>query len=268
MSNVKSEASESIFAIPDQSSSISIVKSEFVTSPQPPPAAFTCEYCGKEFNLKQYLISHVVEIHGDTCMPVKPVKREPYSARPVPSESTSGMICGESNSSAIDADILHSESGISDPKRLQCTVNDETRQNSIILYCDAERNLMNRHVDIGVKQFSCDVCQKGFSLKRNLKQHLSIHTGMKQHCCDICQKSFHRKAHLKRHVLIHSGAKPFSCEICQRSFRQKGLLNQHIFIQSGLKPHSCEICQNTFSRKGDLKRLRMIHSGTKQFSCE
>eukprot|EP01083_Nonionella_stella_P123268 371388_1 len=174
MSNVKSEASESMSVIPHQSSSTSTIKSEFVAPPPPPPAAFTCEYCGKEFNLKQYLICHVVEIHGDTCMSVKP---EPHSARPVASEPTSGMCCGESNSSAIDADILHSESGISDPKRLQCTVNDETRQNSIILYCDAERNLMNRHVDIGVKQFSCDVCQKGFSLKRNLKRHLTIHRG-------------------------------------------------------------------------------------------
>eukprot|EP01083_Nonionella_stella_P022226 61490_1 len=99
MSNVKPEASESMSLIPDQSSSTSIIKSEFIAPPQPPPAAFRCEYCGKEFNLKQYLIRHVVEIHGDTCMSVK---HEPYSARPVASESTGGVFCGESNSSAID----------------------------------------------------------------------------------------------------------------------------------------------------------------------
>eukprot|EP01083_Nonionella_stella_P123266 371386_1 len=115
MSNAKSETSVSMSVIPDQGSSTSIIKSEFVPRPQPPPAAFTCTYCGKEFNLKQYLFRHVDEIHGDRDMSLKP---EPHSARTVPSESAGGMFCGESNSSAIDTTILQSGSGTPDRKML------------------------------------------------------------------------------------------------------------------------------------------------------
>eukprot|EP01083_Nonionella_stella_P182316 655702_1 len=119
MSNTKSETSESMPVIRVQSSSTSLIKSEFVAPPQPHPAAFTCEYCHKEFSMKQYLIRHVVEIHGDTC---KPVKHEPYSARSVTSESLSYSIREESDRSAIDTDrIIQSGSGTSDRQRLTFT---------------------------------------------------------------------------------------------------------------------------------------------------
>eukprot|EP01083_Nonionella_stella_P282311 960672_1 len=253
MSSVKSEAIESISVIPDRSPSTSIIKYEYVAPPQPPPAAFTCEYCGKEFNLKQYLIGHVIEIHGDTCMSVKP---EPHSARPVASEPTSGMCCGESNSSAIDTDILQSASGIPERQRLTFTGSAEKRHNSNMSHEGlAEKKLLNNHVDLhsGVKQFNCDTCQKCFSREGNLQQHRSIHTVLKPHSCNICQKIFKSKEILKSHLHSHSDIKPFSCEICQQSFKRKAHLKDHLLIHSGIKPFSCEICQRSFSRKRDLK---------------
>eukprot|EP01083_Nonionella_stella_P101708 288556_1 len=68
MSILKYEETQPISVMLDRSNSVSssIVKSEVVSPPQQHTSNFSCEYCGKDFNLKQYLIRHVLEIHGDT----------------------------------------------------------------------------------------------------------------------------------------------------------------------------------------------------------
>eukprot|EP01083_Nonionella_stella_P015042 42099_1 len=73
MSNINSEASCYLSACcqDENDSSSSVIKREFAVPSQPPKAAFSCEYCEKRFNLKQYLINHVLQIHVDTCLSVK-----------------------------------------------------------------------------------------------------------------------------------------------------------------------------------------------------
>jgi len=56
-----------------------------------------------------------------------------------------------------------------------------------------------------IKIFQCEICNKNYSNKNNLKNHLSIHTGNKPHKCNICQKSFRLKRTLTEHILIHTG---------------------------------------------------------------
>eukprot|EP01083_Nonionella_stella_P162482 533476_1 len=114
---VKSEATLPMAAVQDQRYTPSpVVKSEFSAPSQPPTAAFCCEYCGKEFNLKQYLIRHVVEIHGDTCPPVKP---EPYHIQAVYSASDKDSLHGETYSSSTNAGVTELTSNMSLPQRLE-----------------------------------------------------------------------------------------------------------------------------------------------------
>eukprot|EP01083_Nonionella_stella_P123267 371387_1 len=157
MSNIKPEAIESMSAIPDQSSSTSIIKSESTSPPQPLPAAFMCEYCGKKFNLRTNMICHVDEIHGDTCMPIKP---EPYTAGSVTIESLSYLIPGERNSSTINTDILQSDYGTPDRQRLRYIGIAEKRQNSNISHEGiAEKKLLYKDAgrQSGAKHFNCDM---------------------------------------------------------------------------------------------------------------
>ena len=53
-------------------------------------------------------------------------------------------------------------------------------------------------------QFSCNQCEKQYSYKRNLKQHVeSAHEGIK-YPCDICNREFNQKVHLVTHMkLVH-----------------------------------------------------------------
>eukprot|EP01083_Nonionella_stella_P290951 990061_1 len=105
MSHLKYESTGPISTIRDQNGKSPIIKSELDAPPQPPTAEFRCDYCGKEFNLEQYLIRHVIETHGNTCMSVKP---EPYPIQSVSSESTTHSLHEKRYDSSINADITES----------------------------------------------------------------------------------------------------------------------------------------------------------------
>eukprot|EP01083_Nonionella_stella_P070690 189272_1 len=233
MSNIKSEETRP-FA--DQSCpSSSIVKLEYVAPPRPPTAAFSCEYCGNEFNLKEHLIRHVIELHGDTCTPVKP---ESSSIQPVSSESIPHSLHENSYSSSINADISKSNSSMplrqifegSSVKKLEKF---EISQDSF-----TEKKVQNGHTIVctGAKPFSCEVCQTDFRYKSNLNRHVLIHSGVKPYSCEVCQNSFNRKCTLNQHLLTHSGVKPYRCEVCQKRFTRKISLNTHLLIHSDSKP--------------------------------
>ena len=51
-----------------------------------------------------------------------------------------------------------------------------------------------------MKEYPCEQCEKQFSRKHHLKQHVqSIHEGVKYSCID-CEKQFTHKGHLKKHI--------------------------------------------------------------------
>ena len=51
----------------------------------------------------------------------------------------------------------------------------------------------------------------------------------KQFKCDICEKKFSRKQSLVQHVHSHTNEVPLKCDACGAQFAQKGCLKTHTY---------------------------------------
>lgn len=89
---------------------------------------------------------------------------------------------------------------------------------------------MSNHLEThsGIKNFHCEICDKGFYKKAYLNVHTrTAHNGEKRHCCSECGKVFANTSNLICHFRIHSGEKPFICDICSTRFNQSSALARH-----------------------------------------
>lgn len=147
------------------------------------------------------------------------------------------------------------------------------------------------------KIFSCSTCDKIFTRKTDLDQHVYTHTGVapwkcpecgaifftstkyKEHYlttheqvdkpffCSLCKKGFSNPEGLRAHERAHKGIKPFQCDICNRRFTQRGNLKDHFLIHTNERPWKCDQCEKSFKIKGDLTKHFVVHSGLKNFEC-
>ncbi|XP_043676717.1 zinc finger protein 436-like isoform X2 [Vespula pensylvanica] len=154
------------------------------------------------------------------------------------------------------------------------------------------------HGDIR-KTFDCQVCQKVFTRKDNLREHLRTHAGAPQrqkkpckYCskeffttqqliiherlhtgerpvqCDLCPKTFLSSLALKKHRRVHTGEKPFECKYCQRKFAARETLNRHQRTHTGEKPHVCQYCGKSFIQAAQLRAHVFHHTGENGFYCD
>ena len=75
--------------------------------------------------------------------------------------------------------------------------------------------LAEMHNPQKVKTFICELCGNAYSRTTGLKQHMiSRHSTQRDFKCTECDKAFTNKNRLANHLRIHTGAKPFKCKIC------------------------------------------------------
>lgn len=145
----------------------------------------------------------------------------------------------------------------------------------------------------------CDVCNKGFTRKFDMKKHRTIkhpdappnlekkvaenkeNVVLLEKCkvpsddnqtyykCEVCAKLFRHSYNFLRHQSIHTGIRPFFCHICGKNFRVLGGLQRHINeLHYGVKKYSCEICGKKFAAKSTRDDHLNIHTNTRPFVCD
>ncbi|XP_078031906.1 uncharacterized protein LOC117263073 [Epinephelus lanceolatus] len=117
--------------------------------------------------------------------------------------------------------------------------------------------------DLAERPFSCSQCTKRFRRKKNLQEHLRIHTGEKPYGCSVCMKYFSCSGSLRKHLRIHTGEKPFSCSVCGNHFTESGHLKVHMRTHTGEKPFSCSVCGKSFTWRQSFNNHMKFHRDTK-----
>ncbi|XP_054631024.1 zinc finger protein OZF-like [Dunckerocampus dactyliophorus] len=136
---------------------------------------------------------------------------------------------------------------------------------------DMRTHTDNKHSEssqknMGKESLTCSVCDKRFTFKSYLTQHMRTHTGEKPFACYVCGQRFTQKSHMLSHLRTHTGEKPFSCSVCAKSYSQKNSFANHM-LKHSQNPFGCCVCGQRFPLKSQMVSHMMKHTGEHPFGC-
>lgn len=110
-----------------------------------------------------------------------------------------------------------------------------------------------REVHIQGFAFICEICARGFKMKKNYIAHYkSLHSsdkGLRKSQCETCGKwvsDIH--SHKRRHAIQRH-----ECQTCQRVFTIKSDLLAHVrYVHIDIH-HACSVCDKVFKKKISLR---------------
>ena len=140
------------------------------------------------------------------------------------------------------------------------------------LICSSNANrIIHMRIHMGEKIFKRSLCTKSFTQKSNLSTHInSKHTNKTRIECNVCQKRFSRKCDLKAHEQSHNKEKQFQCLKCNKFLKTKDVLRCHIKRHENAEGYKrkCPICSTTLSCKESLNIHMRTHTKERKYKCQ
>ncbi|KAG5271306.1 hypothetical protein AALO_G00178270 [Alosa alosa] len=233
-------------------------------------ATFKCVRCNDPFETEQELFVHIKEKHEELLREVNKYVLEDTEQINREREENQGSVCKycgkvckSSNSMAFLAHVrTHTGS-----KPFSCKIcNFATAQLG-----DA-RNHVKRH--LGMREYKCHICGWAFVMKKHLSTHLLGKHGVgrpkeRKYECELCDRSFSERWALNNHMKLHTGDKPFKCAwpSCHYAFLTLSAMKDHYRTHTGEKSFLCDLCGFAGGTRHALTKHRRQHTGERPFRC-
>ncbi|XP_071138797.1 gastrula zinc finger protein XlCGF7.1-like [Mytilus edulis] len=147
------------------------------------------------------------------------------------------------------------------------STNDQSNIQVDVLISTGEHSNIEPSPSTKAKEVHCDVCNKKFSTKANLKRHIRRHSGSMLECSE-CSKQFDTKYHLENHRKLSHTVFNYKCSKCPKTFKCRVGLKNHENQHINRFKYLCPQCGKGFNYTADIEGHKSMHEGTKPHSCD
>ncbi|XP_052676111.1 zinc finger protein 85-like isoform X2 [Crassostrea angulata] len=202
---------------------------------------FLCDDCGKSFQNKQSLLSHKRAHSG----------KKPHKCKFCDQHfSTSGIRKEHEKIHLNKRSYMCDSCGMSFNQRSGLYTHKLTHHNNNPAHICSECGKAFKHPNYLRSHF----------VAKHLKHEDIASYGCRIYTCEICQKLFSDKSDLRSHMNKHTGEKPFKCAICNKGFSDKSNMRAHQRLHQDSRPHHCNVCGKGFLFNRDLKKHLNSHT--------
>ena len=203
--------------------------------------SLVCKYCNKTFNRRDKLLLHQKSHTQCNGIPV-----EQQIVNPPVNQSV----------------VYYNQPVDNSPSVSQATPLNFYTENMIINldpYNENHQPQLASPITTNFMIYQCDKCIKTFPSMILLQSHQDVHLGIKNFLCTICNKGYVRKKELDRHMMTSHSDKSYDCSQCNKKFKRKDKLVRHERSHQVEKFFNCPLCPAVFIRRQMLESHSKVH---------